>query len=161
MRKVLFEVPSCGIKFTGTLRDGKDQEPEMAQNFWEFIEKPVKFFSHPTLSTGDLTVLFPRPPIDPPKYIGDQTSPISEKSPILCSGDGELEVRAGEFIWCGWNVLFCYGPSCTEPLESGGAYVLQVDEECLDALEVAREDLWNHTFLYHKCGTITISRLED
>lgn len=50
MRKVLFEVPSCGIKFTGTLRD--KEEPVMAENFWEFLEKPVKFFSHPTLSTG-------------------------------------------------------------------------------------------------------------
>ena len=114
MRKVLFEVPSCGIKFTGTLRD--KEEPVMAENFWEFLEKPVKFFSHPTLSTGDLTVLFPRPPIDPPKYIGDQTSPLVEDSPYLVSGPGKLEVQAGELIWCGWNILFCYGPSCTEPL---------------------------------------------
>lgn len=159
MRKVLFEVPSCGIKFIGTLRD--KEEPVMAENFWEFLEKPVKFFSHPTLSTGDLTVLFPRPPIEPPKYIGDQTSPLVEDSPYLVSGTEKLNVRAGELIWCGWNILFCYGPSCTEPLRSGGAYVLQVDEECLEDLEKAREDLWNHSFLYHKLGTITLSRMEE
>ncbi len=30
----------------------------------------------------------------------------------------------------------------------------------MDDLEKAREDLWNHSFLYHKLGTITISRME-
>ena len=84
-----------------------------------------------------------------------------EDSPYLVSGTEKLNVRAGELIWCGWNILFCYGPSCTEPLRSGGAYVLQVDEECLEDLEKAREDLWNHSFLYHKLGTITLSRMEE
>lgn len=159
MKKVLFEVPSCNVTFVGTLRE--KEEPEMAKEFWDFIEKPTKVFSHPTLSTGDLTVLFPRPPIDPPPHIGDQTSPLVEDSPYLVSGPSKLEVQAGELIWCGWNMLFCYGPSCTEPLRSGGAYVVQVDEEYLPALEVAREDLWNHSYLYHKLGTITISRKEN
>ena len=83
MRKVLFEVPSCGIKFTGTLRD--KEEPVMAENFWEFLEKPVKFFSHPTLSTGDLTVLFPRPPIEPPKYINIAQAAVLSINVIICA----------------------------------------------------------------------------
>ncbi len=128
MRKVLFEVPSCGIKFTGTLRD--KEEPVMAENFWEFLEKPVKFFSHPTLFTGDLTVLFPRPPIDPPKYIGDQTSPLVEDSPYLVSGPGKLEVQAGELI-SGADGISCFVMVrvVQSRLNQGGAYVLQVDKE--------------------------------
>lgn len=84
-----------------------------------------------------------------------------ENSPYLVSGPSKLEVQADELIWCGWNMLFYYGPSCTEPLRSGGTYVVQVGKEYLPALEVAREDLWNHSYLYHKLGTITISRKEN
>lgn len=159
MRKILLEVPSCRVTLTATLRD--NEEPEMAQQVWDFLENPVKVFSHPTLSTGDLSVLFPRPPLHPPKNIGDQTNPLVPDSPYLVSGPGKTEVQAGEIIWCGWNLMFVYGPSCTEPLRSGGAYVAQVDKECMDQLETVREDLWNHTYLYHKLGIINISRKES
>ena len=152
MRKVQLEFPTCGIKVTATLLEN---HPKQAQEFWDFLEEPVKTFSHPTLSTGDLTVIFPRPPYEPPAHIGDQTNPLVEDSPYLC------DVQAGEIIWLGWNIMLVYGPNCTEPLKSGGAYVAQVDDECLADLEVARKDLWYHTFLYHKVATVVFSRKED
>ena len=158
MRKILLEIPSCNITLTATMRD--NDEPEMAQEFWDFLEKPVKVISHPTMSTGDLSVCFPRPPLEPPEKIGDQTNPLVKDSPFLTTGPGKDHVQAGEIIWLGWNFMFVYGPSCTEPLRSGGAKVAQVDKECMEDLEKAREDLWNHTYLYHKLGTITVSRKE-
>lgn len=162
MRKMQIEVPSCRITLTATMIESDDSKvAAIVQDFWEFLEKPVKCFCHPTMSTGDLLNLFPRPPVDPPDNLGDQTSPMIENSPYLVSGDGEREVKMGEILWGGWFPSLVAGPSCTEPLVAGGAKVATVDKEDFDNMVIAQDDLWHHNYLYHKLGIVILSRKES
>lgn len=162
MKKILIEVPSCRISFTATMMQSDNpQVAAIIQDMWDFLEKPVKCYSHPTMSTGDLLNLFPRPPINPPDNLGDQTAPMIEDSPYLVSGDRDTEVKMGEIIWNGWFPTLVAGPSCTEPLKSGGAKVANVDKECFDQLVIAHDDLWHHNYLYHKLGIVMMSRKES
>ena len=161
MRKVLLEVPSCRITLVGTLLESEDPKvAEIIDDFWNFLEKPVKCFCHPTMSTGDLLNLFPRPPLSPPPSVGDQTSPMIANSPYLITGDGDREVKMGEIIWNGWFPSLVAGPSVTEPLVAGGAKVCTVDKECFNDMTIAQDDLWHHNYLFHKLGIVVLSRKE-
>ena len=159
MRKIKIEFPCCGKEITATLLD--DYEPKCAQQMWDFLETPKKAFVHPTISTGDLAVCWPRTPRERPADVGDQTTPMTDKSPYLCTGDDDMTVKLGDVLWNGYFFTFVYGDSLTEPLVSGGGKVARVEPECLEDLKIGGKDLWYHTIFYHTIGLVVASRKES
>ena len=157
MRKFVIEFPEYNISAVGTVLE---DEPQNADSFWDWMAKPQKCFTHPTISTGEHFSCWPRPPYDPPAATGDQTTHLSNNSPILCTGDKPTESHDGEILWSGWNPAVTWG-YITEPLISGDAVVGQIDPEYIDALQKGGKQIWYQTVFHHTLGIVIFHRKED
>lgn len=157
MRKFIIEFPAVGKQVTCTLLE---DEPEVANGFWDWMATPQKCYTHPTISTGDMFSAWPRPPREEPQNLGDQTTPLSKYAPMLCTGTKRTESQDGDILWSGSFPCVIYG-YITEPLQAGSAKIGKVDPECMDDLKIGGKDVWYHTVFYHTIGIVNFRRKED
>lgn len=150
MRKVEFYFHNSDITVTGKVLEEK--LPQIADEMWDFIETPRKCYAHHTLSTGGDIVLKPVPTYEPVK-IGNQSNPLGGDIPYF------TDMKPGQINWRGstWGVIY---DKCTEPLNSGGPVMIEIEEENLESFCKACYDLWRQTSLYHNVGIVTVSRKE-
>ncbi|MDY3282525.1 hypothetical protein [Dysosmobacter sp.] len=149
MKKIKLTFPN-GTAVLATLLE--EEEPELSASLWEFAEDPEPLICHNTLSTGFSFPAFRRP----------SRSPNTEShlaNPIGRNKVGYTSLKAGDLLWSGTKLYVVYG-FCTEP-SIAGAVTARVDPEYLDLLIKAGEDVWNHTYYYHKLAVLNVSREEN
>lgn len=146
MRKIDLTFPN-GTVVKATLLEA--EEPELCESLWEFAEDPEPLICHNTLSTGFSFPAFRRP----------SRSPNTEThlaNPVGRHKVGYTSLKAGDLLWSGTKLYVVYG-FCTEP-SIAGAVTARVDEEYMDELIKAGEDVWNYTYLYHKLAVLKVKR---
>ncbi len=146
MRRIKFTFPN-GMQVSARLLD--ETEPELSQSLWDTLERPVRFICHNTLSSGSAFGAYMRPPREPVEA-GYQGRPVGHNSVSY------TKIKMGEMVWTGTRFLVVYGP-CTEP-GIVGAVVVKVDEADLGKYEEACNDVWYHTYHYHKLAVLTAER---
>ena len=146
MRRIKFTFPN-GTEIRAGLLDEK--EPELAQSLWDMVEEPMGFICHNTLSSGSAFGAYSRPPREPVEA-GYQGRPIGRNNVSY------TKIKLGEMVWTGTRFLVVYG-QCTEP-GIVGSVVVKVDEADLVKYEEACNDVWYHTYHYHKLAVLKVER---
>lgn len=151
MREVQIYFHNSKITVTGKILD--QDNPELADEMWDFIEKPQKCYTHHTISTGGDIVFKPLPPYEPVK-IGNQSNPRGKAIPFF------TDMKPGQINWRGssWGVVY---DKCTEPMTSSGPVLIEILPECMEEFYNGCYDLWHQTSLYHNVGLATVSRKEN
>lgn len=128
------------------------EEPELCESLWDFAKEEQSLICHNTLSTGFSFPAFRRP----------SRSPNTEShlaNPIGRNKVGYTKLKAGNLLWSGTKLYVVYG-FCTEP-SIAGAITAQVDEEDMETFIKAGEDVWNHTYFFHKLAVLKVKREEN
>lgn len=146
MRKIRFTFPN-GTSCTGRLLE--EPEPELSESLWNTLEQPVRFICHNTLSSGNCFGAYMRPSREPVEA-GYQGCPVGRNSVSY------TKIKSGEMVWTGARFLVVYG-QCTEP-GVVGAVVVSIQEEDLQKYEEACNDVWHHTYHYHKLAVLQAER---
>jgi hypothetical protein len=123
----------------------EQDEPELCDMFWKFLEHPAKLICRHPVSTGGEFGADARPPRHPVKT-GTQAQPLGRKR-VLLSKVPRGSVTYGIFGGYGGITIF-YGP-CTEPLPARGSLIAKFDPECMDDLVKAGNYVWNSQYLAH------------
>jgi len=133
-----------------------DQEPELCQKFWEFLESPQRMFCRHPVSTGYEFSAEGRPPRHPADS-GSQVRPIGRRAFLL----SELEPGSVTYaIFGGYGGLsFCYG-KCTEPLPSRGAVISLLRGLELEKLKRIGSSVMNAQIYTHTPVIMKASRKE-
>ena len=127
----------------------EQEEPELCESLWEFAKEEQPLICHNTLSTGYSFPAFRRP----------SRSPNTEShlaNPIGRHKIGYTSLVKGNLLWSGTKLYVVYG-FCTEP-SIAGAVTAQVVDEDMDAFVKAGEDVWYHTYFYHKLAVLKVER---
>lgn len=146
MKKICLTFPN-GMLIHATLLE--DQEPELCESMWHFIEDEQSFICHNTLSTGYSFAAFPRPSRSP-----NTASHLA--NPIGRNKIGYTKLTCGDLIWSGSKLYVVYG-NCTEP-SIAGAITARVDDADLSALVAAGLNVWDYTYYYHKVAVLKVRR---
>lgn len=146
MRKIKLTFPN-GTEVHARLLD--ETEPELCDSLWNTLEQPVCFICHNTLSSGSAFGAYMRPPREPLEA-GYQGRPKGRNSVSY------TKIKLGELVWTGARFLVVYG-QCTEP-GIVGAVVVKVDDSDLPKYLDASNDVWLHTYHYHKLAVLTAER---
>jgi len=146
MKRICLEFPNK-MQIHATLLE--EEEPELCESLWDFIEEEQHFICHNTLSTGYSFAAFPRPTRSP-----NTDSHLA--NPIGRNKIGYTKLKCGDLIWSGSKLYVVYG-TCTEP-SIAGAVTAIVDSEELDALVAAGLNVWDHTYYYHKLAVLKVRR---
>ena len=149
MRKIILTFPN-GTVVNATLLEA--EEPELCESLWNFLETEQSFICHNTLSTGHSFAAFCRPTRNP-----NTESHLA--NPVGRHKVAYTDLKKGNLIWSGTKLYVVYG-YCTEP-SVAGAVTAQVDEEDLDALVTAGENVWHHTYYFHKLAVLKCRREEN
>jgi len=131
-----------------------DEEPEMCSLLWKNLEKPVKYFCHHTLSSGQVFLGYPRPPKKRLKT-GLQSKPIGRN--ILKT----TQMSPGMIQYTGLFFRMSYGQNLTEPVQCAGPVIANVKEEEMDNIKKAGELVWRREALEHKMTTFIVERKEN
>jgi len=146
MKKIKLIFPN-GTEIKAALLE--DREPELCQSLWEFAKEEQTLICHNTLSTGFSFAAFRRP----------SRSPNTEShlaNPIGRCKIGYTSLQKGNLLWSVTKLYVVYGP-CTEP-SVAGAVTAQVEEGDMDAFMRACEDVWHHTYYFHKLAVLKVRR---
>lgn len=146
MKKMKIAFPN-GMEVIGTLQE--KEEPELSESLWNFAENGAKLICHNTLSTGYAYGAYSRPTRSPIEA-GFMGRPVGN-DPLSYT-----KIQAGQIVWTGNRMFVSYGP-CTEP-GIVGAVTLTIDPEYMEAFKKASDDIWLHTYSYHKLAIITVER---
>ena len=149
MKKIQLSFPN-GSVVKATLLES--EEPELCESLWEFAKEEQSLICHNTLSTGFSFPAFRRP----------SRSPNTEShlaNPIGRHKVGYTSLKKGNLLWSGTKLYVVYG-FCTEP-SIAGAVTAQVDDEYMDAFVKAGEDVWHHTYYFHKLAVLKVKREDD
>ncbi len=150
-RKIEFYFPEMEKRILATLCD--EEEPELCDLLWENIAQPLKATCHNTLCTGDLMVVYPRPPKEPTK-VGSQAHPVGRK---LVRFD---DLDQGMIVYGGAKIYVAYGDHLTEPVSSSGSVVAKVDDEYRKEIYHAGKSVWNAHQISHQFVTMIVRRKE-
>ncbi len=148
MKRITLEFPNGTVVRAVLL---EEEEPELCENLWEFAKEEQSLICHNTLSTGNSFVAFRRP----------SRSPNTEShlaNPIGRNKKKYTALATGNLLWSMTKLYVVYG-FCTEP-SIAGAVAAQVIPEDMDAFIRAGEDVWNHTYYYHKLAVLKVKREE-
>lgn len=130
----------------------EQEEPELCKDLWDFARDPQPLICHNSLSTGFSFPAFRRP----------SRSPNTEAhlaNPIGRHKVGYTALKRGDLIWSVNKLYVVYG-FCTEP-SIAGAVTARIDPAYMDDFVRACEDVWHHTYFFHKLSVLTIRREED
>jgi len=150
IRRISIDFHDIGITVSATLLE--EEEPELCNEFWNSLVKPVKMACDHNLSTGDSFVARGRPPRHPVR-VGSQANPRGRKQWLLCRLSPGMLLYAG-----GYSIGMAYGPDMTEPLAGGGSVVAKVDKKDLNNLMKAGKSIWHAQSMTHRLAIITVSR---
>lgn len=148
MKKIKLTFPN-GAEVKAALLE--EQEPELCESLWDFAGEEQSLICHNTLSTGFSFPAFPRP----------SRSPNTEShlaNPIGRHKVGYTSLRAGDLLWSVSKLYVVYG-FCTEP-SMAGAVTAKVDETDMDVFLKACQDVWHHTYYFHKLAVLRVKREE-
>lgn len=148
-KKIKLSFPNGAVIHASLLEEA---EPELCESLWEFAKEEQSLICHNTLSTGYSFPAFRRP----------SKSPNTEShlaNPIGRNKVGYTSLKKGNLLWSGTKLYVVYG-FCTEP-SIAGAVTAQVDEEDMEAFVKAGEDVWHHTYFFHKLAVLKVVREED
>ena len=146
MRKIKFTFLN-GAQVYGRILE--EVEPELAESLWNAVEFPVRFICHNTLSSGSAFGAYMRPPREPVEA-GYQGRPVGRNNISY------TKIKPGEIVWTGTRFLVVYGP-CTEP-SVVGSVVVKIDDSNFNQYLAACNDVWYHTYHYHKLAILTVER---
>lgn len=149
MKKIQLSFPN-GAVVKATLLES--EEPELCESLWDFAKEEEPLICHNTLSTGFSFPAFRRPSRSPNTET-HLANPVGRNKIVYTS------LKAGNLLWSGTKLYVVYG-FCTEP-SIAGAVTAQVDEDCMDAFIKAGEDVWHHTYFFHKLAVMKVKREDD
>lgn len=148
LKKIILTFPN-GAVVKATLLE--DAEPELCEDLWDFAKEEQSLICHNTLSTGKSFPAFRRPSRSP-NTESHLANPIGRNKVVYTA------LKEGELLWSKTKLYVVYG-FCTEP-SIAGAVTARVDPEDMEAFIRAGEDVWNHTYLYHKLAVLKVKREE-
>jgi len=153
-RKIEINFPDHDIKVTAILLD--EEEPEMCDLFWKHLKKPLKFYCHHTVSTGQVILGWRRSSLHPVK-IGSQTKPIGRTL------RKSTEMVPGMIQYTGASMRFAYGGFNTEPVTCAGPVIAIVEKDDLPFFKKAGEIAWDAQKSISKKNlvTYTVERKEN
>jgi hypothetical protein len=149
MKKIKLSFPN-GAVIKATLLEA--EEPELCDSLWDFAREPQSLICHNTLSTGFSFPAFRRPSRSP-NTESHLANPIGRHKVVYTA------LEKGNLLWSGTKLYVVYG-YCTEP-SIAGAVTAQVDEADMDAFVKAGEDVWHHTYYFHKLAVLKVEREAD
>lgn len=129
----------------------EQEEPELCDSLWRFVEREQGFICHNTLSTGYAFAAFPRPTRSP-------STASHLANPVGRNKIGYTLLSAGGLLWSGSKLYVPYG-KCTEP-SIAGAITAKILPEHLNAFVEACHDVWNYTYFFHKVAVLKVRREE-